>query len=454
MTLETVEDDLDEMQSSAKNAPSAGSGQQSASGGIEGDLISPEISGDSPVLDSPTEGESGTVDGDENRELENPVGAESDEEFVEASDEQLAAESGQDSAVSDLQGIDGFEFAPYDTSEAAEATGHETLTEIGEVLEGDTPEDPEFGFLAGLIPTLVSSVGPPLAKAVARKLKPRTMHKIRSLAKTTLPQQRSSRRGRTLGMLSKLFESAESMPSTESGTDVDEILVDEAVTVLESIIGDDNRVRIRHTTQLPWRQVCALRIRFRNGRVYRGTGFLIGPRTVATAGHCVYLKKEGGWAESIEVIPGADGSSRPFGSATSRQFRSVAGWVNNGKPACDYGCVILPPGSFGGRNLGAFGFAALEPSELLASSAVIGGYPGDKPFAELWGMARRLRSVSANQLSYDIDTKGGQSGAPVYIRYRGQRICCGIHNYGGSTSNTATRITRPVYERLAGWRKL
>jgi glutamyl endopeptidase len=115
---------------------------------------------------------------------------------------------------------------------------------------------------------------------------------------------------------------------------------------------------------------------------------------------------------------------------------------------------VLPQGSFGGRNLGAFGFAAWSAPQLLALPAVVAGYPGDKPFAELWGMARRIKSVTPTQLRYDIDTMGGQSGAPVYIKRNGQRYCVGIHNYGGSTVNSATRITPSVYQRLHAWSKL
>ena len=128
-------------------------------------------------------------------------------------------------------------------------------------------------------------------------------------------------------------------------------------------------------------------------RLLSRNGVLIGPRTVATAGHCVYLKSAGGWAESIEVIPGCNGTTRPFGTATSTNFRSVSGWVTGSVPSSDYGCIVLPNGAFGGRNIGSFGFAAWSAPEILALPAVVAGYPGDKPFAELWGMARRIKAV-------------------------------------------------------------
>src|SRR5918912_3129628 len=74
----------------------------------------------------------------------------------------------------------------------------------------------------------------------------------------------------------------------------------------ESVIGPtDDRVRILDTELAPWRMICALRMRGPTGAGAIGTGWFIGPRTVLTAGHCVFSNHFfGGWASSIEVIPG------------------------------------------------------------------------------------------------------------------------------------------------------
>ena len=61
-----------------------------------------------------------------------------------------------------------------------------------------------------------------------------------------------------------------------------------------------------------------------------------------TAGHCVFSRGNGGWARSIEVIPGMDAANRPFGSQVATSFRSVNGWVNSSDPNFDYGAIVLP----------------------------------------------------------------------------------------------------------------
>jgi V8-like Glu-specific endopeptidase len=458
MATTTFESDVDDDIGGPAMGQTAAPPNAAGQGLGETALASDEVAGDAPV--APVTGtEAGN--GGEHAELENPVGAESGEEVLEASAEQLAAEAGAESAFSDLQGIEGFEIPT--AAEFAESSTAMDLPEAGDALEGEGEAgDAEFAFLAGLIPALVSSVGPSIAKAVGRRLKPQTRRKVQAVGRTVatsagavakVASSASGKKSQLLALISRLLEKAESAPEAESAPPVDPALVEAAAGTIEAIIGTDDRVRIQGTTNIPWRRICALRMTFPNGS-YRGTGFLIGPRTVATAGHCVYLKSAGGWARSIEVIPGSNGPTRPFGTAVSTQFRSVAGWVNSSIPSSDYGCIVLPQGSFGGRNLGAFGFAAWSAPQLLALPAVVAGYPGDKPFAELWGMARRIKSVTPTQLRYDIDTMGGQSGAPVYIKRNGQRYCVGIHNYGGSTVNSATRITPSVYQRLHAWSKL
>ncbi len=75
-------------------------------------------------------------------------------------------------------------------------------------------------------------------------------------------------------------------------------------SVLEIVIGADDRVRVTNVTAFPWRVICSLQIRAQDGSRWIGTGWLIGRRTLITAGHCVYIHDRGGWATRIEVIPG------------------------------------------------------------------------------------------------------------------------------------------------------
>jgi V8-like Glu-specific endopeptidase len=421
-------------------------------------LMKGEVMGDASVPTSTGFESSGSSD--PYAEVGSAGGGESTGDTAEASAEGLASAASNSNARADLP-------SEYVRAESGAEAGSDSefLAEVGEAYA--PAGNHEFlPLLAAAIPTLISTVGPSLAKAVMTKVSPtvkRVITNVAQQAPKVLPKvlPKGAMPNGAGALLAQLMRLLQQQSGKESGEEfggaegsVDEALAAEVAQAMEVIIGNDDRVRITATSNQHWRRVCALRITFPNGAVYRGTGFFIGKRTVATAGHCVYLANQGGWARSVEVIPGMNDSTRPFGTATSSNLRSVAGWTQQGKPECDYGCIVLPEGSFGGVNLGAFGFGALSAQALVAQPAILGGYPGDKPFAQLWGMSRTIKTVNPSTLVYDIDTVGGQSGAPVYVIRNNQRCVVGIHNYGAQAGNSATRITPQVYNVLNTWSAL
>jgi len=219
----------------------------------------------------------------------------------------------------------------------------------------------------------------------------------------------------------------------------------------ETVCGRDDRVRISPATRIPWRWICQLIITRADGGTSICTGWFIGPRTVMTSGHCVYSHASGGWARRIEIIPGMNGSSRPFGSQVGRSFRSVRGWTVNRDRNYDYGAIILPNNRLGSR-VGWFGFETRSDSNLQNLLVNNSGYPGDKPFGTQWFNAGRITRVTARMISYMIDTAGGQSGSPVWRYSPGRgRYAVGIHGYGGCP-NSAVRITRPVFDNMLRWK--
>lgn len=228
--------------------------------------------------------------------------------------------------------------------------------------------------------------------------------------------------------------------------------------VLETVIGDDDRVQITDTASFPWRVHCSLLITAADNTLYIGTGWFIGPRTLVTAGHCVYINNSGvpgrdGWVKSIRVMPGRNGSTLPYGSATSTSFRTVRGWSEHADPNFDYSAILLPTPDLGNQ-VGHLGFAVVPDDKLEASIVHISGYPGDKPSGTQWYHSRRVHSVNARKVFYDVDTYGGQSGSAVYRVVDQQLQAVAVHAYGvgaGSTVNSGTRITQDVYDNLVAW---
>ena len=222
----------------------------------------------------------------------------------------------------------------------------------------------------------------------------------------------------------------------------------------ETVHGADDRFQITNTAAYPWRVHASLRITAADNSLWIGTGWFVGPRLLVTAGHVVYIKNSGvagrdGWVQKIVVMPGRNGGTLPFGSATTSNFWSVVGWATDGDGEYDYGAIVL--GESLGDKTGWLGFGNW-PS-LDGVHANISGYPGDKPAGTQWYAARTIDSASTRKVFYDIDTAGGQSGSAVYRFANGSRYGIAIHAYGGATVNSGTRISQPVFNNIKAWKE-
>jgi V8-like Glu-specific endopeptidase len=252
----------------------------------------------------------------------------------------------------------------------------------------------------------------------------------------------------------KLAEMFEVAPGVENLHDIGEASFGIPKTA-ETVHGPDNRIQITNTGVYPWRASASLVITAADNSSWVGTGWFIGPHTLMTAGHVVYIKNSGvpgrdGWVKSIKVMPGRNGNTLPYGSVTSTNFRSVHGWTDNGDENYDYGAIIIPTEL--GNTVGWFGFGVYGDADLTASVGNVAGYPADKPSGTLWYDAHRIASVGPRKIYYDIDTFGGQSGSALYRIVNGSRYAMGVHAYGGATTNSATRIVTAVYNNMVSWK--
>src|SRR5262249_15603955 len=110
-------------------------------------------------------------------------------------------------------------------------------------------------------------------------------------------------------------------------------------------LGSDALAQIDDSKQAPFRYVCDLVIETIRGAFLGGTGWLIGPRTVITAGHNVFQREESfqDWARSIRVSIARNGAADTYPALTATGgFKSVEGWTVAGQEESDFGAIILP----------------------------------------------------------------------------------------------------------------
>ncbi|MEL6386139.1 MAG: trypsin-like peptidase domain-containing protein [Pseudomonadota bacterium] len=243
----------------------------------------------------------------------------------------------------------------------------------------------------------------------------------------------------------------------------------------ETVIGDDNRTQIHATAAYPFRMICSLTMHWEGGTQTVGTGFLVGQRTVLTAGHCILPSRGSPYPTGIEIRPGRAGQHEPFahfGSLYAEKVSLHGEWSNRFDPRFDVGALHLNREI--GEELGWFRVAARAPDSLKKQWVHVTGYPGDKVTrlgegaeslyaAELWHHATPVEMVHDGRVYYPADTFGGQSGSPVYTYDKdGVATVVGVHAYGTGTSgpayafenNSAGWVDAGLLQIISDWRTL
>lgn len=231
--------------------------------------------------------------------------------------------------------------------------------------------------------------------------------------------------------------------------------------ILKKVIpGKDGRVRVINTSELPYRFYGHMIMEFSNGKEYVGSGMLVGPHHILTAGHNIFSHKIGeGWATSVKFIPARNEAEMPFGGAQGVVLLSVNNWVENQNKDYDFGMVILDKPI--GYQTGWAGMLSIFHDLLKQSTIHVSGYPGDKgekdlQSTQMWTMSHRVKVVLRDQITYGIEPYPGQSGSGVWTQlpgYKGYYIV-GVHGYRGedqSNENAVTRISAVKLKRLVSW---
>ena len=129
----------------------------------------------------------------------------------------------------------------------------------------------------------------------------------------------------------------------------------------------------------PWNVNCKLYMSFAGGN-YVGSGVLIDPMHVLTAGHCVHDVLNGGtWATSITVVPGYELGSTPYGDASAVQLHSWTGWTVDANWDHDMALIDLdrPIGALTGWH--GYGYNN-SPSFYTTETFNNPGYPAESPY--------------------------------------------------------------------------
>ncbi|MCI8622638.1 MAG: hypothetical protein HFG26_03130 [Provencibacterium sp.] len=229
-----------------------------------------------------------------------------------------------------------------------------------------------------------------------------------------------------------------------------------AAAAAPTLFGQDDRQAVEETSLPPYSAVCKLLITYQNGTSGEGTGFIYGENVLATAGHVLYDPSagRGGTPAAIEIIPGADGENRPFGSYTAvpgenSRFSVPARWRAQQDWRYDYGVLALDqafPPEAGAFELGHYEDYAGDALQG-ATLSILGYDAGSLRQLLATGPVEQARRFD---LLYQIGILPGQSGAPVVDK---DNLVVAIQNYGVSLGsggrclpwNSGARLTKTAY---------
>lgn len=215
----------------------------------------------------------------------------------------------------------------------------------------------------------------------------------------------------------------------------------------ESLVGRDNRIRISRTTDWPYRAIVYIRAyyaRLPHGWFLQGTGTLIGTETVLTAGHVIYDKKEGGWANRVEVIPAYNAGYAPYGTTSGTKWAVYNRYNVTQAPTSDVGFIKLKT-AIGTRT----GTLPTTTGAHANETETLSGYSGD--LNGRLGVARgKIAQLGGGLAYYQMDSAPGASGSGLYDTHRQVQI---VHTSGGDGWNAGVIISTRVQAAISYWKR-
>jgi V8-like Glu-specific endopeptidase len=204
------------------------------------------------------------------------------------------------------------------------------------------------------------------------------------------------------------------------------------------VFGADDR-QVYYPSGYPW--ICVGKILVWNDfsqpfPAWSGSGVLIGGRVVLTAGHMAPWGSNN-WA--MQFIPAFYNGGSTLGAGVSSWVSDYWGY-NTGNQVSAWDMLVLRLYTPLGNTYGYFGTKDYSSSWQGGNYWTLAGYPGavaggNRPSRQMWWPVLDDDSDgSAEEVEYEADSSGGNSGGPVFGFWSGQPYAIATHSGGSKTT--------------------
>ncbi len=227
--------------------------------------------------------------------------------------------------------------------------------------------------------------------------------------------------------------------STDDATDPSGSSNDE-----RNIIGSDDRVTVYDTYQYPYSAIAYMVVHARCGCTWAATGFMVRPKVLLTAAHCVVCADHHKTADEIDFFFGYQPNG-DYAYMYSDRFEyyygtDFPGGYTRENEKWDYAVVKLMQDV--GNETGYFGVSVKSDSGFNNKTYTVAGYRD--------GFLKYCNGLTTVQNDYLIDTKAdavsGNSGCPIFRDDMASAIFVGSSRDG--SENYGCRITNEVFDLI------
>ena len=212
-----------------------------------------------------------------------------------------------------------------------------------------------------------------------------------------------------------------------------------------SVIGADNRITVDNTAVFPYCAIALMNVHMSCGHYLQGTGFMVGPNLLMTAGHCLCCTDHNGTADSIEFYFGYQSDYNYYYKYDGETSYWFGTYFNDGytydNMLWDYGYVKFPENI--GYHTGAFGLTIAPDKDLDGGLFQVAGYRDGMLKTDIG-----TTNVTNQYLfHHNADTLPGNSGCPVFdANY--YVVGINVASSKNDDYNTARRVTLDLFKKI------